>query len=88
MRGFAVDIEIERAVRVMNDVDVKHRNPAVLFDFYCPFYVWVYGVDVGVKWANVVVVDGCDGVVGFPVPEEYDVTGRDYAACTTVKLSS
>ena len=64
--GLAVDIKAECAVRIVNDCDIQHGNPAVLLNFPCPFDVWVHGVDVIVEWLYVVIVDGYECVVGFP----------------------
>ena len=72
----AVDVKIERAICVADDCDIEHGYAVVLLDFFSPLYVWVYGVEIVVKRKDVVVVDGCDGVVGLP----YN------ASTTTVKL--
>ena len=64
--GFAVCIEVERAVWIMDYGYIKHGNPSIFLNFFGPTDVWVYGVEVVVKWLNVVVVYGNKGVVGFP----------------------
>ena len=35
MGGFVIDIKVEIAVRIANDIDIKHGNPVVFFDFFC-----------------------------------------------------
>ena len=75
--GFAVDVEIECAIRVVDDSDIQHGNFATLLDFFGPLDVWVNGVEVFVEWLNVVVVYCNECVVGLPVPEEYELTGTD-----------
>ena len=61
----------------MDDGYVKHSNPSVFFDFFCPVDVRVDGVEIVVEALDVVVVDGNDGVVGFSEPEKDNLTGRD-----------
>ena len=63
--GLAIDVEVERAVRIANDGDIKHSNSSILLNFFGPLYVGVNGIEVIVEWLNVVVVNGGDGVVGF-----------------------
>ena len=75
--GLAIDVEVERAVRIANDGDIKHSNSSVLLNFFGPLYARVNGIEVIVEWLNVVVVNGGDGVVGFPEPEEDGLTGTD-----------
>ena len=77
MGGLAIDVKVESSVRIANDLYVKHGDTAVLFDFFCPFYAGVDGVEVCVEGVYVVVADGSDCVIGLPVPEENDVTGTD-----------
>ena len=69
--GLAVDVEVECAIRVVDDGDIQHGNFASLLNFFRPLDVWVNGVKVVVKWLYVVVVDCNKCVVGLPVPEEY-----------------
>ena len=76
MGWFAIDIKVESTVRIVNDIDIKHGNPAIFFDFFCPFYVWVNAVEIVVEGLDVVVVNGCESVVGFPEPREDHITGQ------------
>ena len=75
--GFAIDVKVESPIRVVDDGNIQHGNFATLLNFFCPLHVWVNGVEVIVEWVNVVVVDCNKCVVGFPVPEEYELTGTD-----------
>ena len=75
--GFAVDVEVEGAIRIVDDSHIQHGNFAFLLDFFCPLDVWVNGIEVVVEWLYVVVVDCNECVVGLPVPEEYEITGID-----------
>ena len=75
--GFAIDVEIERSVRIANDGDIKHGYPAVCFDLFRPFDVRMDGVEVVVEGLYVVVVDGDKCVVCFPQPEKDELTGID-----------
>ena len=77
VRGFAVDIKAESAVRVADDGDIKHGNPAVLLSLFSPLDVWVNGNEVIVEWLDVVIVNGDESIVGFPEPEEDDLIGMD-----------
>ena len=65
--GFAIDIKVNGTIWITDDFYVQHGNAAILFHFFGPFYGRVDGVEVGVESVDVVVADGCDGVVGFPV---------------------
>ena len=75
--GLAVDIEIESAIRVVDDGYIQHGNFATLLDFFGPLDVWVNGVEIIVEWLNVLVVDCNKCVIGLPVPEENKLTGTD-----------
>ena len=83
--GFAVDVESESAIRVVDDCHIQHGNFATLLDFFRPLDVWVNGVKVVVKWLNVVVLHCNKCVVGLPVPEEDELTGTNgVVACWVV----
>ena len=73
--GFPVDIKIKGAVRTADDGDVKHGDPIVFLNFFCPLNVRMYGVKV---------VVGGDSVVGFSVPEQNDLTGTDVVVASRV----
>ena len=75
--GFAVDIEVEGAIRVADNGDVQHGDFTVLLNFLCPLDVRMNGVQVVVEWFNVLVVycDKC--VIGLPQPKEDQLTGTD-----------
>ena len=68
VRGFAIDVEVKSAVGIVDDGDIKHSNSAVFFDFLGPLDVRVNGVEVIVKWLNVVVVNIDESIVGLPNP--------------------
>ena len=80
----AVDVKIERAIRIADDCDIEHGYAVVPLDFFSPLYVWVYGVEIVVKRKDVVVVDGCDGVVGLPKPKQDEVTGTGVVVASGV----
>ena len=44
--GFAIDVKIESAIRVVDDMHIQHGNFATLLDFFGPLDVWVNGVEV------------------------------------------
>ena len=73
MGWFPVDIKGQGAGGIAQNGNVKHCNFAVCLYFFSPFDIWMDAVDVCEEWINVVVVDGCEGVVRFPEPEEDDV---------------
>ena len=75
--GFAVDVEVESAIRVVDDCNIQHGNFATLLDLFSPLDVWVNGVEIIVEWLNVLVVYCNNCVVGFPIPEEDELTGTD-----------
>ena len=66
---FSVDVEIERSIRVVNYINVQHRDFPVLLDFFRLLDILVNGVEVVMQWLDVVVANGGDGVVGFSEPE-------------------
>ena len=53
VRGFAIDIKAERAIKIVDDCDIQHGNLAILLDFNSPFDIRVDGVEV-VVWIVVV----------------------------------
>ena len=75
--GFAVDIKTKRGIRIVNDKDIQHGDPAILLSFDGPFDVGMDGVEVVVEWVDVIFVHCDQCVVGLPQPEENDVTGTD-----------
>ena len=82
--GFAIDVEVESAIRVADDSYIQHGNFATLLDFFSPLDVWVNGVEIVVEWFNVLVVNGNKCVVGLPQPEEDELTGTDGAVASWV----
>ena len=77
VRGFAVDIKVERAITIADDIDIQHGNVTIFLDLFRPFDVWVNGIEVSVKWLYVVIANGCESIVGFPEPEEDYLVGAD-----------
>ena len=69
--------ECHQGCGLVDDGNIQHGNFASLLDLFCPLDVWVNGVEVIVEWLNVVVVHSDKCVVGFPVPEENELTGTD-----------
>ena len=43
--GFAIDVEVESAIRVVDDGDIQHGNFATLLNLFRPLDVWVNGVE-------------------------------------------
>ena len=77
MCGFAVYVEVERAIWVVNDCDIEHSYSSFLFDFPSPLNIGMDRIKVGVKGVNMIIVDNDQSVIGFSEPLENDVTGRD-----------
>ena len=82
--GFSVDVEIERSIRVVNYINVQHRDFPVLLDFFRLLDILVNGVEVVMQWLDVVVANGGDGIVGFSEPEQNDLAGTDVVVTSRI----
>ena len=56
MRGYPVDIKIKSSIWIVDDKDIKHGNPSVGLNLFCPFDVRMYGVELVMQWLYVVVL--------------------------------
>ena len=61
----------------MDDVDIKHGDSAVFFDFFGPLNVGMDGIEVCVEWLYVVVANCYESVIRFPQPKQDELAGMD-----------
>ena len=73
MGRFPIDVKGQGAGGIAQNSDVEHCYFAVGLHFFRPLDIWMDVVDVCEEWIYVVIVDGCDGIVCFPEPEEDDI---------------
>ena len=71
-----IHVELQRAILLAQDGEVQHVDASVDLRFKCPLDLLVDAVEEGEEGGDVVMVNGCHGIIGLTKPEEDDANRR------------